>query len=99
MVSGAHPARVCPWQMRVVELKIVIEVTFDLVRKSNRYESGYALRFPRILRVRTDKLTWRPCSAWRERRRRKLKRLLGCSVARRAMREEPESSYASKAFT
>ena len=43
-------------KMRVVEPKIVIEVTFDLVQKSNRHESGYALRFPRILRVRTDKL-------------------------------------------
>jgi DNA ligase-1 len=33
----------------------VIEVTFDRVQESKRHKSGYALRFPRILRVRTDK--------------------------------------------
>ncbi|HEX2227784.1 MAG TPA: ATP-dependent DNA ligase, partial [Candidatus Binatia bacterium] len=42
-------------KVRVVEPKIVIEVTFDLVQKSNRHKSGYALRFPRILRIRGDK--------------------------------------------
>ena len=43
-------------KVRVVEPKIVIEVTFDLVQKSNRHKSGYALRFPRIVRLRPDKL-------------------------------------------
>ncbi len=42
-------------KVRVVEPKMVIEVTFDLVQRSNRHKSGYALRFPRILRVRRDK--------------------------------------------
>jgi DNA ligase-1 len=42
-------------KVRIVEPRIVIEVTFDLVQKSNRHKSGYALRFPRILRIRTDK--------------------------------------------
>jgi ATP-dependent DNA ligase len=39
----------------LVEPRIVLEVTFDLVQASTRHESGYALRFPRILRVRNDK--------------------------------------------
>jgi DNA ligase-1 len=39
----------------IVEPQIVIEVTFDLVQKSNRHKSGYALRFPRIVRLRPDK--------------------------------------------
>ena len=42
-------------RVRLVEPKIVIEVTFDRVQESRRHKSGYALRFPRILRVRTDK--------------------------------------------
>jgi DNA ligase-1 len=42
-------------KVRLVEPKIVIEVTFDLVQRSNRHKSGYALRFPRILRLRRDK--------------------------------------------
>jgi DNA ligase-1 len=42
-------------RVRVVEPKIVIEVTFDRVQESKRHKSGYALRFPRILRLREDK--------------------------------------------
>lgn len=42
-------------RVRLVEPKIVLEVTFDRVQPSNRHKSGYALRFPRILRLRTDK--------------------------------------------
>jgi len=42
-------------RVRLVEPRIVIEVTFDRVQESKRHKSGYALRFPRILRVRTDK--------------------------------------------
>ena len=41
---------------RVVEPKIVLEVAFNNVMQSDRHESGYALRFPRILRLRPDKL-------------------------------------------
>jgi DNA ligase 1 len=40
----------------VVEPKIVLEVAFNNMMKSERHESGYALRFPRIVRIRTDKL-------------------------------------------
>ena len=35
----------------------MIEVTFDRVQPSKRHKSGYALRFPRILRLRPDKKT------------------------------------------
>ncbi len=45
----AH-GRVC-----LVRPEIVIEVTFDRVQESKRHKSGYALRFPRILRLRPDK--------------------------------------------
>jgi ATP-dependent DNA ligase I len=39
-----------------VEPKIVLEVAFNNMMQSTRHESGYALRFPRILRLRPDKL-------------------------------------------
>ncbi|MDQ2920260.1 MAG: ATP-dependent DNA ligase [Acidobacteriota bacterium] len=42
-------------RVRLVEPSIVIEVTFDRVQESKRHKSGYALRFPRILRLRPDK--------------------------------------------
>jgi len=44
-------------RVRIVEPTIVIEVTFDRVQPSKRHKSGYALRFPRILRLRPDKAT------------------------------------------
>ena len=44
-------------RVRIVEPSIVIEVTFDRIQRSNRHKSGYALRFPRILRLRPDKTT------------------------------------------
>ena len=44
-------------RVRIVEPSIVIEVTFDRVQPSKRHKSGYALRFPRILRLRPDKKT------------------------------------------
>jgi DNA ligase-1 len=40
---------------RVVEPRIVLEVAFNNMMKSDRHESGYALRFPRIVRLRPDK--------------------------------------------
>ena len=40
---------------RTVDPEIILEVTFDAVQESKRHKSGYALRFPRILRVRDDK--------------------------------------------
>ncbi|MFL6230251.1 MAG: ATP-dependent DNA ligase [Pyrinomonadaceae bacterium] len=42
-------------RVRTVEPQIVLEVTFDRVQESKRHKSGYALRFPRILRRREDK--------------------------------------------
>jgi DNA ligase-1 len=40
---------------RTVEPKIVLEVAFNNMMQSERHESGYALRFPRIVRLRPDK--------------------------------------------
>ena len=40
---------------RLVEPKIVLEVAFNNMMRSERHESGYALRFPRIVRLRPDK--------------------------------------------
>ncbi len=40
----------------IVEPKIVLEVAFNNMMRSDRHESGYALRFPRIVRLRPDKL-------------------------------------------
>src|SRR6266853_853032 len=40
---------------RLVEPKIVLEVAFNNMMRSTRHESGYALRFPRIVRLRPDK--------------------------------------------
>ncbi len=40
---------------RLVEPRIVLEVAFDIVQPSARHKSGYALRFPRIVRIRDDK--------------------------------------------
>jgi len=42
-------------RVRLVEPRIVIEVTFDRVQLSKRHKGGYALRFPRIVRLRPDK--------------------------------------------
>jgi DNA ligase-1 len=41
--------------VREVEKHIVFEVGFDAAQLSSRHKSGVALRFPRILRLRTDK--------------------------------------------
>jgi DNA ligase 1 len=40
---------------RIVEPKIVLEVAFNNMMQSERHDSGYALRFPRIVRLRPDK--------------------------------------------
>ncbi|MBI3840667.1 MAG: ATP-dependent DNA ligase [Thaumarchaeota archaeon] len=40
---------------RSVTPEVVLEVAFDSIQKSGRHDSGYALRFPRIKRIRTDK--------------------------------------------
>jgi DNA ligase-1 len=40
---------------RLVEPKVVVEIAFDVIHRSARHASGYAMRFPRIVRIRTDK--------------------------------------------
>ena len=40
----------------LVEPKIVVEVAFNNMMQSERHNSGYALRFPRLVRMRPDKL-------------------------------------------
>jgi DNA ligase-1 len=40
---------------RSVEPLVVFEVAFNNVMRSDRHNSGFALRFPRILRIRDDK--------------------------------------------
>ncbi|MAE13581.1 DNA ligase [Candidatus Woesearchaeota archaeon] len=38
-----------------VEPKVIIEVAFEEIQKSPTYESGFALRFPRVRRLRDDR--------------------------------------------
>jgi DNA ligase-1 len=40
---------------RVVEPEVVVEVAFDVIMRSSRHKSGFALRFPRIANLRPDK--------------------------------------------
>ncbi|MBU4246524.1 MAG: ATP-dependent DNA ligase [Nanoarchaeota archaeon] len=39
----------------MVEPSIVVEVAYEEIQKSPTYSSGYALRFPRLLRLRVDR--------------------------------------------
>ncbi len=55
-------------RFRTVEPNVVIEVAFNGIQKSDRHASGYALRFPRIVRIRTDKTR---CRHRHDRNRRK----------------------------
>jgi DNA ligase-1 len=41
--------------VRDVDPVVVMEVAFNNIQKSNRHASGFALRFPRIIRLRDDK--------------------------------------------
>ncbi len=41
--------------LREVEPKVVLEVAFNAIMRSGRHDSGFALRFPRIVRIRQDK--------------------------------------------
>ena len=50
----AHTVEDHGW-VREVEPKIVLEVAFNAVMESDRHDSGFALRFPRIVRLRQDK--------------------------------------------
>ncbi|HEX9436955.1 MAG TPA: ATP-dependent DNA ligase [Candidatus Limnocylindria bacterium] len=42
-------------RVRIVEPDTVIEVAFDQIHLSDRHDSGLAMRFPRIVRLRPDK--------------------------------------------
>jgi DNA ligase-1 len=64
-LTDAEIAEMSGWMMahtledqghfRTVEPLMVLEVAFNNVMRSGRHASGFALRFPRILRIRTDK--------------------------------------------
>jgi len=64
-LTDAEIARMTSWfeehtlrlrgHVREVEAQVVIEVAFNAVMRSNRHNSGFALRFPRIVRLREDK--------------------------------------------
>jgi DNA ligase-1 len=41
--------------MLAVAPEIVIEIAFDVIQKSTLHQSGFSLRFPRIVRIRLDK--------------------------------------------
>jgi DNA ligase-1 len=65
-LTDVEIAQMTPWflehttadhgHLREVEAQIVLEVAFNAIMRSERHDSGYALRFPRILRIRQDKL-------------------------------------------
>ena len=40
---------------RTVAPEVVVEIAFDRIQRSARHNSGFALRFPRIARIRDDK--------------------------------------------
>ena len=41
--------------VHLVSPQVVLEIAFDRIQESARHKSGYALRFPRIARIRDDK--------------------------------------------
>jgi len=41
--------------VRTVKPELVFELAFEAIQRSSRHKSGIAVRFPRILRWRTDK--------------------------------------------
>jgi DNA ligase 1 len=64
-LTDAEIAEMSAWMMehtledqgffRTVEPLMVLEVAFNNIMRSGRHASGFALRFPRIMRMRTDK--------------------------------------------
>jgi DNA ligase-1 len=40
---------------RSVHPEVVVEIAFDRIMRSTRHKSGFAMRFPRIVRIRDDK--------------------------------------------
>jgi len=65
-LTDAEIARLSAWflahtrrdlgHLRIVDPEVVLEVAFDAITESGRHDSGFALRFPRIVRIRDDKL-------------------------------------------
>ena len=41
--------------VHVVKPEVVVEIAFDRIQESKRHKSGFAMRFPRIARIRDDK--------------------------------------------
>ncbi|HET7433690.1 MAG TPA: DNA ligase, partial [Thermoanaerobaculia bacterium] len=41
--------------VHIVKPTVVLEIAFDRIQESKRHKAGYALRFPRIVRIRDDK--------------------------------------------
>jgi DNA ligase 1 len=39
----------------VVKPEVILEISFDSIQKSDRHDGGFALRFPRIKNIRSDK--------------------------------------------
>jgi DNA ligase 1 len=64
-LTDADIAKLSSWMMdhtledrgffRTVEPLMVLEVAFNNIMRSGRHASGFAMRFPRIVRIRTDK--------------------------------------------
>jgi DNA ligase 1 len=65
-LTDAEIATLTPWFLEhridgryghafAVEPRIVLEVAFDIIQKSTLHQSGYSMRFPRIVRIRDDK--------------------------------------------
>jgi len=64
-LTDAEIAELTPWFLEhqtgqrgyalAVEPQIVIEIAFDVIQPSNLHDAGFALRFPRIVRLRPDK--------------------------------------------
>ncbi len=51
----AHQTGLLPERTLAVEPTVVVEIAFDIIQKSRLHRSGFALRFPRIVRLRPDK--------------------------------------------
>jgi len=51
----AQTLEVLKGRVHQVEPLLIIEVAFDSIQPSTRHNSGFALRFPRIIRLRPDK--------------------------------------------
>ena len=39
----------------ILKPKVVLEIAYEEIQKSPTYSSGYALRFPRVVRLRPDR--------------------------------------------